>query len=189
MLIKDKDVNRIEIIYNSNYGLIINEELLDYTLTNTTKVALIINSNDTFYQFYFAIDGLSFTDIIYYTSFPKKNSQLKITFDSQYSDSLELSNIRLNLNLSNHIKEQLDFYKRAPNSYKNIYTEHYSNGSICDINNKTREITVNYFCDYTNNQEFQILELNEPDWCIYQAKIATKYMCGRAHFRESFRHD
>ena len=39
---KDKNEIKIDIIYNSNYGLIINNELLDYSLLNITTVAIII---------------------------------------------------------------------------------------------------------------------------------------------------
>jgi len=30
----------------------------------------------------------------------------------------------------------------------------------------------------TYQRDFQLLELSEPTWCVYHAKIATRYMCG-----------
>ena len=30
----------------------------------------------------------------------------------------------------------------------------------------------------TYQRDFQLLELSEPDWCVYHAKVATRYMCG-----------
>jgi len=27
-------------------------------------------------------------------------------------------------------------------------------------------------------RDFKLLELSEPDWCIYHAKVATRFMCG-----------
>ena len=30
----------------------------------------------------------------------------------------------------------------------------------------------------SHQRDFQLLELSEPDWCVYHAKVATRYMCG-----------
>ena len=27
-------------------------------------------------------------------------------------------------------------------------------------------------------RDFKLLELSEPDWCVYHAKVATRFMCG-----------
>lgn len=27
-------------------------------------------------------------------------------------------------------------------------------------------------------RDFRLLELSEPDWCVYHAKVATRFMCG-----------
>ena len=60
--------------------------------------------------------------------------------------------------------------------------EHYTNGTICAVNQQPREVTVFYYCDYFNSaNEFTLLELSEPDWCKYHVKVATKYMCGKGN--------
>jgi hypothetical protein len=66
--------------------------------------------------------------------------------------------------------------------------EHFENGTTCAVNQKPREVTVFYFCDYFNPpSEFKLLELSEPDWCKYHVKVATKYMCGRGNM--AFKYD
>ena len=57
--------------------------------------------------------------------------------------------------------------------------ETYEGGTICAVNNKPRRVTVYYYCDYFQNQEAQIMEISEPDWCSYHVKIVSKYLCGR----------
>lgn len=27
-------------------------------------------------------------------------------------------------------------------------------------------------------RDFKLIELSEPDWCVYHAKVATRFMCG-----------
>ena len=31
-------------------------------------------------------------------------------------------------------------------------------------------------------RDFKLLEFSEPDWCVYHAKIATRFMCGAASY-------
>ena len=31
---------------------------------------------------------------------------------------------------------------------------------------------------FSFQRDFQLLELSEPDWCVYHAKVATRFMCG-----------
>jgi hypothetical protein len=84
--------------------------------------------------------------------------------------------------ISPKLQAQMNLYNQAPPSFKTYYIERYVNGSICSVNNKPREVTVFYYCDYFNpSNEFSILELSEPDWCKYHVKVATKYMCGRGN--------
>ena len=32
-------------------------------------------------------------------------------------------------------------------------------------------------------RDFKLLEFSEPDWCVYHAKIATRFMCGAASYQ------
>lgn len=30
-------------------------------------------------------------------------------------------------------------------------------------------------------RDFRLLELSEPDWCVYHAKVATRFICGASN--------
>lgn len=32
-------------------------------------------------------------------------------------------------------------------------------------------------------RDFKLLEFSEPDWCVYHAKVATRFMCGAASYQ------
>ncbi len=54
----------------------------------------------------------------------------------------------------------------------------YRDGSNCDLNNQPRQTQVVYYCDqYSKKRDLRIIDLSEPDFCTYQIKLATKYLC------------
>ena len=79
-----------------------------------------------------------------------------------------------------YIEEQHSVYLNLTNSLpstKNFYVEEYLQGSECAVTKKPRRISIKYFCDETQSK-LKLVELQEVDWCIYHAKVATKFMCG-----------
>lgn len=67
-------------------------------------------------------------------------------------------------------------------SAKLYYKTTYIDGSICDLNNKPRETKVVYYCDqFVQGKKTQpnmyVVDISEPDFCTYQIKLATKYLC------------
>jgi len=72
---------------------------------------------------------------------------------------------------------------------KNSYVEEYTDGTPCAVGGHPRRIKVQYYCDefagfddsLPNDQymrDFLFVELQEVDWCVYHAKVATRFMCG-----------
>jgi hypothetical protein len=47
------------------------------------------------------------------------------------------------------------------------------------VHKKPRQVTVFYYCDFFQSMDAQIMEISEPDWCVYHVKIVSKYLCGR----------
>ena len=63
---------------------------------------------------------------------------------------------------------------------KLFYEETYTNGEWCDAKNRPRETKVLYYCDqyhFQKDASFKILDASEPDYCKYQIKVATKFLC------------
>ena len=49
-----------------------------------------------------------------------------------------------------------------------------------DLVNSKDDKIKNYtvWQSYEYQRDFVLLELSEPDWCVYHAKVATRFMCG-----------
>ena len=67
---------------------------------------------------------------------------------------------------------------------KLTYEERYVDGEWCDAKKRPRETTVIYYCDQyysasspQYDESFKIIDASEPDYCKYQIKVATKFMC------------
>jgi hypothetical protein len=99
-------------VYNSKHGILINKKYLDYNLLNATAFYIILTSTNTLYL---AVDGLSFADIIYKASI-NLTFPMRLTFDSRYSDSIDIFEMRLIEKIPTKTKGQLSFYDRAPST-------------------------------------------------------------------------
>jgi hypothetical protein len=69
---------------------------------------------------------LTFADIIYKKDFSKSKtdeygSRIQISFDTKYSDGVELTQIRMLDRIPGKIMRQLQFYEKAPFSLKSYY--------------------------------------------------------------------
>jgi hypothetical protein len=90
--------------------------------------------------------------------------------------------------LTFRLRKDLQMFRDAPMTFKSYFVEHYTDGAMCAVNQKPREVTIFYYCDYfATNAEFTMLELSEPDWCKYHVKVASKYMCGKGNMQ--FKYD
>lgn len=67
----------------------------------------------------------------------------------------------------NHINDDLDINGRN-------HLEPFLNESEALMNFTRGEL--NNLLSY--QRDFKLIELSEPDWCVYHAKIATRFMCG-----------
>jgi len=86
-----RDNVKLEIIYNSKHGLLINNQFLAYSLVNATTLYVVLTNNSR--MLYLAVDGLTFADIIHSQSLSNITTPLKVTFDSRYSDALEMHDL------------------------------------------------------------------------------------------------
>ena len=80
----------VEIVYNKEHGLLVNDVFHDIDLSNITKAYMILHNN----TLYLSGNGATFADIILakkidYTS--KEN--LTLYFDAKYSQDIEISKI------------------------------------------------------------------------------------------------
>eukprot|EP00347_Sterkiella_histriomuscorum_P015893 403355285 len=168
----------IDLVYNSKHGLLVNGKHLHKFFDNSTSLVFILDQNDTMYL---ADNGTSFANIYHTFKLGGLSSKrLQIDFDIEYSDQIEVSEIRTIPKLPLKLQSQLNFFtKVAPNTQKSYHVEHYSNGTVCAVNNQPRQVTIFYYCDYFHASEATISEISEPDWCSYHVKIVTKYMCGK----------
>ncbi|CDW91840.1 UNKNOWN [Stylonychia lemnae] len=168
----------VEFVYNSKYGLLINGQQMNKGFDNITHLYFIMDTNDTLY---FADNATNFASIYHSIVIPGLSKmRLQMLFDSKYSDSIDISELRVIQRLPLKLQKQLSFFTQvAPNTQTAYHVDHYTNGTMCAVNNKPRQVTIFYYCDYFGNNEAQINELSEPDWCTYHVKILTKYMCGK----------
>ena len=92
------DQNRIEIVYNSKLGIIFKGKYIPLNLKSVKQIYFIIGSlNSTSgtpsRHIWLSLNGLTFADIILEESLAH-STPLQMTFDSSYSDSIELENIK-----------------------------------------------------------------------------------------------
>ena len=80
--------------------------------------------------------------------------------------------------ISDELKKQLESIGEKPHHNKYQFSQEYLDGSYCDQVKRHRRTTLLYYCDqYGKAEDFYIVDVAEPDWCDYQIRIATKYMC------------
>ena len=49
---------------------------------------------------------------------------------------------------------------------------------MCDATKKPRRTTVTFYCDQSNSEaDLRIIDISEPNYCEYQIKATTKYLC------------
>ena len=108
-------------------------------------------------------------------------------FDLEYSEGVKIGEIQTIEGITNNLIKEIAMFNDVPMTLKSYFIEKYINGTICAVNQKPREVTIFYYCDYFNTtSEFTMLEISEPDWCKYHVKVATKYLCGKGNVNFSY---
>lgn len=104
----------------------------------------------------------------------------KIEFDESYSQGPSLTYSIVAEYINDELKQQLANTQDKPISSMLFYKQRYTDGSYCDQVKRYRSTTLIYYCDqYGRSEDFTILDVSEPDWCDYQIRISTKYMCAK----------
>lgn len=88
------------------------------------------------------------------------------------------------------------FYCDEFAGYQNLDAENLNDYGLNDVEeedfvaqNKEEELTADAKAQAKRKREsrlqfqrdFRLLELSEPDWCVYHAKVATRFMCGASN--------
>jgi hypothetical protein len=85
---------KLDFIYSSEHGLIINGDFMTFSLINATDISIIgVKGNDSDMILYLTLNGMLFSDIFYFNEV-NYTGPLKLAFDSSYSDNIEISGIR-----------------------------------------------------------------------------------------------
>jgi len=140
----------LDIAFNSQYGLKVNGELYPIKLKELSTLYIILEGE----TLWLAINGIDFSDIILERELGKWVGPLQVVFDTGYSDSVDISNLKAVQGLPLQLKEQLHYYSIAPSNYRIYYSQKYVNGTLCEVGKQPREITIYYFCDYFGQSEF-----------------------------------
>jgi hypothetical protein len=188
----------VDFVFNSDFGLrVINHTVrstkkhdhyfdIDLDFRKTTKrMFLILHDN----RLYIAVNGLSFSDVIFVDDF-NESEWYRVEVDKQYTNHPSLQEAMAGViadGISKNLEAQLNVISdrssdRIDLTAKLFFKTIYKDGSYCDATNQPRSTKVVYYCDQfaqgrANKQDLKILDISEPDFCTYQIKLATKYLC------------
>lgn len=191
----------LDVVFNSDFGLrVINhtvkspnkhDHYVDVDLDfrrSTKRMFLILHEG----RIYLTVNGLSFADVIFTDAFNDPFAGLtsfRVVVDKEYTTPSFLKDVKFSV-LSDSISQNLDGQlnvisnqssDRIDLTAKLFFRTQYKDGSMCDATNQPRSTKVVYYCDQYSQRgsrvDMKVLDISEPDFCTYQIKLATKYLC------------
>ena len=74
-------------------------------------------------------------------------------------------------NLNNEILDEFGYNEAEREEYEPAADQ--TKPKLTDIEKaRKKEMRLKF------QRDFRLLELSEPDWCVYHAKVVTRFMCG-----------